>query len=118
MMSNQYTCTEPDCAEPAVIDWPAEDPHDPNKSITRWFCQAHADKYGLLDEDDDELLEGVQFGELPPGVCPACMGLSPGIAIDGETIMHCPVCKDTGKVTPEEAERYWQAVEEREKARQ
>jgi hypothetical protein len=62
-------------------------------------------------DDDDEL----EFGELPPGVCPACIGLSPGIAIDGHTIMHCPVCHDTGKVTPEEAERYWNAVEERQK---
>jgi hypothetical protein len=24
--------------------------------------------------DDDEILDGVEFGELPLGVCPACMG--------------------------------------------
>jgi hypothetical protein len=51
--------------------------------------------------DDD----GLQFGELPPGVCPACMGLLPGIAIDGETIIHCNICHDTGKVTPEQSEQ-------------
>jgi hypothetical protein len=34
------------------------------------------------------------------------MGLSPGIAIDGETIMHCALCHDTGTVTVEEAERW------------
>ena len=71
----------------------------------------------MSNHDDDEILEGVEFGELPPGVCPACMGLSPGIAIDGETIMHCSVCGDTGKVTPEQSERCWQAVEERQRGR-
>jgi hypothetical protein len=71
-----------------------------------------------LNEDDDDILDGVEFGELPPGVCPSCMGLSPGIAMDGETIMHCPVCSDTGKVTDEQAERYWQPFEECEKARE
>ena len=68
--------------------------------------------------DDETFDDELQFGELPPGVCPACMGLSPGIDIDGETIMHCPVCRDIGKVTPEESERYWKAVEEREKGRE
>jgi hypothetical protein len=66
------------------------------------------------EKTDDDVL---QFGELPPGVCPACMGLLPGIAIDGETIMHCTVCGDSGKVTDEQAEQYRQAVEEREKER-
>jgi hypothetical protein len=71
----------------------------------------------MNDKSDDELDAELDelFGELPPGVCPACTGLSPGIAIDGETIMHCPVCHDTGKVTPEEAERYWEGVEKRER---
>jgi hypothetical protein len=52
------------------------------------------------------LLTTDELDELPPGVCPACTGLSPGISIDGETIMHCPVCQDTGKVTVEEADRW------------
>jgi hypothetical protein len=72
----------------------------------------------VAPEDDDEILDGVQFGELPPGVCPACMGLSPGIAIDGETIMHCSLCGNSGKVTPEQAEKYWKGVEEREGKRE
>jgi hypothetical protein len=29
-----------------------------------------------------------------------------GISIDGETIMHCPVCHDREKVTVEEADRW------------
>jgi uncharacterized Zn finger protein (UPF0148 family) len=55
--------------------------------------------------------------ELPEGVCPACAGLSPGISINGETIMHCPVCQDTGKVTPEEAERWDREMQEKYDAR-
>jgi hypothetical protein len=55
--------------------------------------------------DGAYLLTIDELDELPPGVCPACTGLSPGISIDGETIMHCPVCQDTGKVTVEEADR-------------
>ena len=72
----------------------------------------------MIDKAFDEILDEIldeALDEVPPGVCPACMGLSPGIAIDGETIMHCPVCHDAGKVTPEESERFWRAVEEREK---
>ena len=38
-------------------------------------------------------------------LCPACDGRSPGISIDGETIVHCPVCYDKGMVTVVEAER-------------
>jgi hypothetical protein len=60
------------------------------------------DKQFPGDEIFDEALD-----ELPPGVCPACMGLSPGIDIDGETVMHCRLCDDgKRKVTPEEAERW------------
>jgi hypothetical protein len=51
------------------------------------------------------------------GTCPACDGLSPGITIDGETIMHCAVCNETGKVTPEQNERFWEAVRERQNRR-
>jgi hypothetical protein len=40
-----------------------------------------------------------------------------GNAIDGETIMHCNICHDTGKVTPEQSEQYWQAVEKRQNKR-
>ncbi len=52
---------------------------------------------------DREYPDSENFCEMDAGVCPACMGLSPGISIDGETIMHCPVCNDTGKVTVEES---------------
>jgi hypothetical protein len=34
------------------------------------------------------------------------IGLSPGIDLDGETFVHCAVCFDTGKVTPEQAEAW------------
>jgi len=27
-------------------------------------------------------------------LCGNCMGLSPGISMDGETITHCPLCHD------------------------
>lgn len=39
-------------------------------------------------------------------LCPACDSLSPGIAMDGETIVHCRVCSDNGMVTVEAADRY------------
>jgi hypothetical protein len=32
--------------------------------------------------------------------------------------MHCGVCGDSGKVTPEESEKYWKAVEEDERRRE
>jgi hypothetical protein len=89
------------------------------KTLTMDGAGVEAMAKGALVPDDDELLnDGELFDERPPGVCPACMGLSPGIAIDGETIMHCRVCNDTGKVTSEEAERYWQAVKARERRRE
>jgi hypothetical protein len=47
------------------------------------------------------------FDEPPPGTCPACDGLSPGISVDGETIMHCTLCGDSGKVTIEQ-EKQWE----------
>ena len=66
----------------------------------------------MSKHDDNEMFDETveELDELPPGVCPACDGLSPGISIDGETIMHCRVCNDTGKVTPEESKRFWEAV--------
>jgi hypothetical protein len=71
----------------------------------------YADTAGKFCEMDGAYLISMdQVDELPPGVCPSCTGLSPGIAIDGETVVHCSVCGDTGKVTPEESERYWKAV--------
>jgi hypothetical protein len=51
--------------------------------------------------------------ELPPGICPACTGLSPAIDMDGETIMHCPVCHGSGTVSPEEAQRWQREMSER-----
>jgi hypothetical protein len=45
-------------------------------------------------------------------LCPSCDSLSPGISIDGETIMHCPVCHDKGTVSVEKADRWRQAMQE------
>ena len=67
----------------------------------------YPDSENFCEMDGAYLLPVEEGDELPPGVCPACMGLSPGIAIDGETIMHCVVCRDSGTVTAQEAER-WQ----------
>lgn len=64
------------------------------------FCEADG-TYVVGDED---------IGDRPADLCPACDGLSPGISMDGETIMHCPVCSDTGKVTPEQADRWQREV--------
>jgi len=55
-----------------------------------------------------ELLEDdLVCDELPPGVCPCCMGLSPGISIDGETIMHCKLCDDGKRDVTVEAADCW-----------
>ena len=43
-------------------------------------------------------------------LCPQCDGLSPGIHMDGETIMHCSTCHDKHAVTVEEADRWRRAV--------
>ncbi len=48
---------------------------------------------------------------LPPlSAAQTCDGLSPGISMDGETIMYCPVCHDTGKVTPDQAEAWEERI--------
>jgi hypothetical protein len=65
----------------------------------------YPDTENFCEMDGAYLLTTDELDELPPEVCPACTGPSPGISIDGETIMHCPVCQDTGKVTVEEADR-------------
>ena len=39
-------------------------------------------------------------------LCPQCWGLSPGIHMDGETVMHCSTCHDKHAVTVEEADRW------------
>jgi DNA-directed RNA polymerase subunit M/transcription elongation factor TFIIS len=46
-------------------------------------------------------------------LCPQCDGLSPGIRMDGETIMHCSTCHDKHAVTVEEADRWRRAVANR-----
>jgi hypothetical protein len=43
-------------------------------------------------------------------LCPQCDGLSPGIATDGETIMHCSTCHDDHAVTVEAADHWREAV--------
>jgi hypothetical protein len=61
----------------------------------------HPEAQRVCEVDGDKLID---VSERPPDLGPACDGLSPGIDLDGETVMHCPVCSDTGKVTPEQAE--------------
>jgi hypothetical protein len=39
-------------------------------------------------------------------LCPCCHGLSPGIAVDGETVMHCPVCHDQNAITVADTDRW------------
>jgi hypothetical protein len=46
-------------------------------------------------------------------LCPQCDGLSPGIHMDGETIMHCSTCHDRHAVTVEEANRWREAMRAR-----
>jgi hypothetical protein len=70
----------------------------------------YPDSENFCEMDGAYLLPIDELDELPPGVCPACQGLSPGISADGETIMHCSVCDDTGKVTPEQARKWEQAM--------
>jgi hypothetical protein len=45
-------------------------------------------------------------------LCPSCDSLSPCIAMDGETVMHCPVCHDQGMVTVEAADRWRRRMQE------
>lgn len=66
----------------------------------------YPDTENFCEMDGAYLLSLEDLDERPADVCPACDGLSPGISIDGETIMHCAVCHDTGKVTPEDANRW------------
>jgi hypothetical protein len=73
----------------------------------------YPDTENFCEMDGAYLLRTDELDELPPRVCPACTGLSPGISIDGETIMHCPVCQDTGKVTVEEADRWREEMRKR-----
>ena len=77
----------------------------------------YPDSEKFCEMDGAYLLSMEDFDEPPLGTCPACDGLSPGISVDGETIMHCPVCHDTGNVTPEESERFWKEAKERQQRR-
>jgi hypothetical protein len=43
-------------------------------------------------------------------VCSSCDGLSPGIDMDGCTIMHCPVCGDADRLTLEDAKAWVERV--------
>jgi hypothetical protein len=46
----------------------------------------------LSQRGPEQVMDGFELS-------PSCDGLSPGIAKDGETIMHCPVCHDQNAVT-------------------
>ena len=54
----------------------------------------------------EKVLDGMEL-------CPACDSLSPGISIDGEPIMHCPVCHDQGIVSVEAADRWRREMQEK-----
>jgi hypothetical protein len=77
----------------------------------------YPDTENFCEIDGAYLLAVGEFDELPPGVCPACTGLSPGISMDGETIMHCPVCHDTGSVTLEQARQWEEEMRSRDAGR-
>jgi len=53
----------------------------------------------------EKVLDGMEL-------CPSCDSLSPCIAMDGETVMHCPVCHDQGMVTVEAADRWRRRMQE------
>jgi hypothetical protein len=46
-------------------------------------------------------------------LCGACDGLSPGISIDGESIVHCPLCHDGHLVIARDADRWRKEMAER-----
>jgi hypothetical protein len=73
----------------------------------------YPDSENFCEMDGAYLLAVEEGDDLPPGVCPACMGLSPGISVDGETTMHRPLCHDTGTVTPEQAKQWEQEMASR-----
>jgi hypothetical protein len=53
----------------------------------------------------EKVLDGMEL-------CPSCDSLSPCIAMDGETVMHCPVCHDQGMVTVEAADLWRRRMQE------
>jgi hypothetical protein len=54
----------------------------------------------------EKVLNGIEL-------CPCCDSLSPGIVMDGETIVHCPVCHDKGMVAVEAADRWRHEMREK-----
>ncbi len=62
-----------------------------------------AELRALVSERSDLMVQLDASMEL----CPACDGLSPGISMDGETVMHCLLCHDTGQVMPDQA-KVWE----------
>jgi hypothetical protein len=70
----------------------------------------YPDTEDFCEIDGSYLLSADDLDERPADLCPACDGLSPGISVDGETIMHCSLCGDTGKVTLERARQWAQEM--------
>jgi hypothetical protein len=46
-------------------------------------------------------------------LCPVCGGLSPGVDMTGENIVHCPLRHDGHVVTVAAADRWWKEMAER-----
>jgi ribosomal protein S27AE len=63
-----------------------------------------ADK--LMELGPEKVVDAHEF-------CPQCWGLSLGIHMDGETIMHCSTCHDQHAVTVEDANRWREAMRKR-----
>jgi hypothetical protein len=47
-----------------------------------------------------------EHSERPADLCPYCDGLSPGVDMTGERIIHCPLCGNKHIVTPEEVKAW------------
>jgi hypothetical protein len=60
----------------------------------------------LMELGPEKVVDGYEL-------CPQCDGLSPGISMDGETIMHCSTCHDANAVTVEEADRWRRRIANR-----
>ena len=57
------------------------------ESALRRVCEVARTSATLYEVGPGQAVEGYEL-------CGNCMGLSPGISMDGETLTHCPLCHD------------------------